>query len=123
MDDLHRKLAPISKAAWKAIDEEAKKHLTVSLGARRIVDFVGPLGWHHSAVELGQVETIDSPPETGVSAALRRVQPLVELRAAVELSRRELENIARGSKDPELDPVRRAARAIALAGDRAIFHG
>jgi uncharacterized linocin/CFP29 family protein len=123
MDDLHRKLAPISKQAWNAIDEEAKKHLKVSLGGRRIVDFKGPFGWPFSAVELGQVEKIDAQPEAGVRAALRRVQPLIELRAPFELSRRELESIARGSKDPDLEPVRRAARAIALTEDRAIFHG
>lgn len=123
MDDLHRKLAPISKEAWAAIDEEAKQHLTVSLGGRRIADFNGPLGWTFSAVELGQVQGIEAPPEPGVSAALRRIQPLVELRASFELSRRELEAIARGSKNPDLDEVRAAARAIALAEDRAIFHG
>ena len=123
MDDLLRKLAPISTEAWAAIDEEAKKHLTVSLGARRIVDFNGPLGWDFSAVTLGKVESIQGDPEPGVTAALRRVQPLVELRAGFELPRRELENIARGRKDPDLEPVRRAARAIALAEDRSIFHG
>jgi uncharacterized linocin/CFP29 family protein len=123
MDDLHRKLAPISKEAWEAIDEEAKKHLTVSLGGRRIADFNGPHGWTFSAVELGEVRGIDAPPQPGVTAALRRVQPLVELRASFELDRRELEAIARGSKNPNLDAVREAARAIALAEDRAIFHG
>jgi uncharacterized linocin/CFP29 family protein len=123
MDDLHRKLAPISSQAWSAIDDEAKKHLTVSLGGRRIVDFIGPLGWSFSSVELGQISPIEAQPEPGVTAALRRVQPLVELRAPFELSRRELESIARGSKDPDLEPVRSAARAIALAEDRAIFHG
>jgi uncharacterized linocin/CFP29 family protein len=123
MDDLHRKLAPISKDAWKAIDEEAKKHLTVSLGGRRIVDFAGPRGWSFSAVELGEVQAVDGQSEPGVSAAVRRVLPLVELRAPFELSRRELENIARGSKDPDLDAVRAAARSIALAEDRAIFYG
>jgi uncharacterized linocin/CFP29 family protein len=123
MDDLHRKLAPISKQAWEAIDDEAKKHLTVGLGGRRIVDFVGPLGWPFSAVELGQVDRVESRPESGVTAGLRRVQPLVELRASFALSRRELENIARGSRDPDLEPVREAARAIALAEDQAIFHG
>ena len=35
MDDLLRKLAPISKEAWAAIDDEAKKHLTVSLRCLR----------------------------------------------------------------------------------------
>ena len=123
MDDLHRKLAPISKDAWKAIDDEAKKHLTVSLGGRRIVDFDGPRGWSFSAVELGRVQAIDTQSEPGVSAAVRRVLPLVELRASFELSRRELENIARGSRDPDLEAVRTAARAVALAEDRAIFYG
>jgi uncharacterized linocin/CFP29 family protein len=123
MDDLLRKLAPISKEAWEAIDDEAKKHLTVSLGGRRIVDFRGPLGWTASAVELGSVRPIEAQPEPGVAAALREVQPLVELRASFELSRRVLENIARGCRDPDLEPVRRAARSIALAEDRAIFHG
>lgn len=123
MDDLHRKLAPISTDAWSAIDDEAKKHLTVSLGGRRIVDFVGPQGWTFSAVETGRVQPIETQPEPGVSAAVRRVLPLVELRAGFELSRRELENIARGSRDPDLEPVRAAARAIALAEDRAIFYG
>jgi uncharacterized linocin/CFP29 family protein len=123
MDDLMRKLAPIPKEAWEAIDDEAKKHLTVSLGGRRIVDFNGPLGWPASSVELGEAAPLEAQPEPGVGAALRRVQPLVEFRAPFELSRRELENIARGKKDPDLEAVRRAARAMALAEDRAIFHG
>lgn len=123
MDDLYRKLAPISKQAWEVIDEEAKKHLTVSLGGRRIVDFSGPHGWAFSAIELGQVRDIEPPAEAGVTAAMRRVQPLIELRAPFELSRVALESIARGAKDPDLEPVRTAARAIARAEDRAIFHG
>ena len=123
MDDLLRKLAPISKGTWQAIDEEAKKHLTVSLGARRIVDFNGPHGWTFSSVDLGEISEIAGPSESGVRAALRRVKPLVELRAPFELSRRELENIARGSKQPDLEPVRMASREIALAEDRAIFNG
>jgi len=31
--------------------------------------------------------------------------------------------LARGAKDANLDPVRHAARAAALAEDRAVFHG
>jgi uncharacterized linocin/CFP29 family protein len=58
-----------------------------------------------------------------VSAALRQVQPLVELRTDFTLSRSEIEVIDRGGPDPDLNPVREAARAIALAEDRAIFHG
>ncbi len=123
MDDLRRELAPISTAAWKVIDAEARAHLEVTLAGRRIVDFTGPLGWTASAVPLGEVDPLPAAPHEGVQAALRRVQRLAELRAPFELSRRELDSIDRGSKTPELEPVRRAARAIAVAEDRAIFHG
>ena len=40
-----------------------------------------------------------------------------------ELSRAELEAIERGAKDFDTDPVIDAARAIAIAEDRAVFHG
>jgi uncharacterized linocin/CFP29 family protein len=40
-----------------------------------------------------------------------------------ELSREELDAVARGAKDPDLDAVRDAARRAATAEDRAIFHG
>jgi uncharacterized linocin/CFP29 family protein len=51
------------------------------------------------------------------------MQPLVELRVPFELSREELEAIGRGAQDMDLDAVREAARAAALAEDRAAFHG
>jgi uncharacterized linocin/CFP29 family protein len=54
---------------------------------------------------------------------LRKVQPLVEFRAAFELPRSELDAIARGAKDADLQPVLDAARAIAIAEDHAVFHG
>jgi uncharacterized linocin/CFP29 family protein len=123
MQDLRRELAPISTVAWKAIDAEASAHLKVILAARRIVDFTGPVGWTVSAVELGRTQPLAKPPREGVSAALRRVQRLVELRACFELSRRELDAIERGAKDVDLDPLRHAARAIGVAEDKIIFHG
>jgi uncharacterized linocin/CFP29 family protein len=106
MDDLRRELAPISAEAWKIIDAEARAHLEVTLAARRIVDFTGPLGWAASAVPLGQADPLPAAPHEGVQAALRRVQRLAELRAPFELSRREIDAIDRGSKTPELEPLR-----------------
>lgn len=123
MDDLRRELAPISTEAWKVIDAEARGRLEVALAARRIVDFTGPLGWSAAAVPVGVAEPLAKAPNEGVQAAIRRVQRLAELRAPFELSRREIDAVDRGSKTPDLEPLRRAALAIAVAEDRAIFHG
>ena len=123
MNDLLRELAPISSAAWAEIDSEAKRTLKLTLAARRLVDFTGPLGWDAAAVSLGRSEPLKPGPAAGVEARLRQAQPLVELRVPFELSREELNAVARGAKDPDLDAVRHAARAAGLAEDRAVFHG
>src|SRR5215813_9709144 len=103
MNDLLRELAPISDAAWKFIDDQAKQALVVELAARKLVDFVGPKGWQESAMNLGRVQAVKGAPSEGVTGAIRQVQPLVELRAPFALSRAELENIARGAVDPDVD--------------------
>ncbi len=123
MNDLLRELAPVSAEAWKEIEAEAKRTLKAMLAARKLVDFDGPLGWGAGAVSLGRTQPIRKSPQEGVQAKLRKVQPLVELRVPFELSREELEAAGRGAKDIALDPVREAARAAALAEDRAVFHG
>ena len=123
MNDLLRELAPVSGEAWKEIEAEAKRTLQAMLAARKLVDFNGPLGWQASAVSLGRTQALRGRTPEGVQARLRKVQPLVELRVPFELSREELEAVARGAKDMALDPVREAARAAALAEDRAVFHG
>ncbi|MGD9536417.1 MAG: family 1 encapsulin nanocompartment shell protein [Alphaproteobacteria bacterium] len=123
MNNLLRELAPISAAAWKEIDEEARRTLKLTLAARKLVDFVGPLGWDACAVSLGRTEPVKPSWREGIESRLRRVQPLVELRVPFELPRSEFEAIERGSKDAELEPVIAAARAIAIAEDAAVFHG
>jgi uncharacterized linocin/CFP29 family protein len=122
VNDLLRALAPIADQAWEMIEEEAKRTLQDILAARKLVDFTGPLGWEASALESGRVRRL-AEPAAGVEARQRSVQPLVELRVPFELSRDELEAVARGAKDPQLDAVRQAARNAALAEDRAVFQG
>jgi len=122
MNDLFRGLAPISPEAWREIDAEAKRTLTLTLAARKIVDFTGPLGWQTSSIDVGRTNDVQAP-EDGVEARVRAVQPLVELRVPFQLSRTELEAIGRGARDADLDPVRDAARKAATAEDRAVFHG
>jgi uncharacterized linocin/CFP29 family protein len=123
MNHLLRELAPISTAGWQEIEKEATRTLKTSLGARRIVDFVGPQGWGASAIGLGRSEGIASPAEGNVRARLRKVLPLVELRVPFEMSRVDLDDAERGAKDVDTDAVIAAARAIAIAEDRAVFHG
>lgn len=123
MNHLLRELAPITSAAWEEIEEEAKRTLKLTLAARKIVDFVGPLGWSHSALDTGRIDAVNESLGANVHAQLRRVQPLVELRVPFTLSRHELESIERGSKDADMEPVIEAARAIAMAEDSAIFQG
>ena len=122
MNDLYRALAPITAEAWTEIEDEARSALTTTLAGRRLVDFRGPLGWHASSIDLGRTHAIESPRE-GAKARLRHVLPLVEVRIPFELDRREIEALARGAKNPELDAAVDAARSAALIEDSAIFNG
>ncbi len=123
MNDLLRELAPISAEAWEEIDEEARRTIKLTLAGRKLVDFVGPLGWDASTVNLGRTESAKEPPRDGVEARLRRAHQLIELRVPFQLSRSELAVIGRGGKDADLQPVIDATRTIAMAEDGAIFHG
>ena len=125
MNGLYRELAPISEAGWSEIDKEATRTLKTMLGARRLVDFSGPLGWHAAAINTGRLEAAAASVPSGGQLEVRRrqVQPLVELRAPFELGRSELEAIDRGAPDPDLDTLIEAAETIARAENRAVFHG
>ncbi len=74
-DHLLRSLAPISEAAWAAIDDEARSRLSGQLAARKLVDFVGPSGWDHSAIPLGHTVDVDSPFDARGRAAAHRPAP------------------------------------------------
>jgi uncharacterized linocin/CFP29 family protein len=123
MNHLFRELAPISDKAWHEIESEAKRTLENFLAARRLVDFTGPHGWADSAIPLGTINVLPNGPTDGVEGASRNVQPLVELRARFSLQRSELDAIDRGHTSPDIEPVVDAARRIATAEDRAVFHG
>ncbi|MFI4987019.1 MAG: family 1 encapsulin nanocompartment shell protein [Alphaproteobacteria bacterium] len=123
MNNLFRALAPVSAAAWSEIDKEAARSLKATLAARRLVDFAGPQGATASAVGTGRLRPLAGLTGSGAEARLRVVLPLVELRVPFELARAELDAVERGAKDPDLDPLIDAARKIAMAEDRAVFHG
>lgn len=122
MNHLHREFAPITAAAWAAIDGAAKEALPVYLAARKVTGFSGPHGWTKSSVPTGRVRAVAAPSE-GVEARLRLVQPLMELRVPFSLERAELETIDRGNPNPALDAVVEAAKRIAAAEDEVVFMG
>lgn len=122
MNSLFRELAPISAKGWGEIESEAKRTLQISLAARKLVDFKGPLGLGTSAINTGRRQSI-GPLENGAEASLRESQPLVEVRVPFELKRADLDSIERGADDADLDPVIEAAQQLARIEDRAVFHG
>ncbi|MGH2915230.1 MAG: family 1 encapsulin nanocompartment shell protein [Solirubrobacteraceae bacterium] len=120
---LLRSHAPLSDSNWKLLDDEARARLSVALAARKLVDFSGPHGWQHSATNLGRVQPVAKTPCDDISAQQRRVLPLVEVRAEFEISRAELRDDDRGAADVDLAPLDGAAHRIAVAENRAVFHG
>jgi len=122
MNNLTRELAPISSAAWEAIDAEARRVLRLTLAGRKLVDFKGPLGAEAAAVNLGRVTRLKSSPVAEVDAGRREALPLIVLRTYFDMSRDELDAVERGAEDPDLDPLIDAATRIAHAEDTAIFH-
>lgn len=122
MNNLYRELAPVSDAAWEQIEEEAARTFKRLVAGRRVVDVSGPHGLAHASVGLGRLSSVAAPAD-GISAAVNRVAPLVELRVPFTLSRTEIDSVARGSQDADWDPLKDAAKQIAFAEDRAIFDG
>ena len=124
MDLLKRKLAPILPEAWKLIDDEATRVLKLHLAGRKIVDFDGPKGWRKAAVSTGRLDILNAPElPKDIGIGIREVQPLIEVRIPIVLSIMDLDTVARGADDPDLDNVVIAAEKIAGVENRAIFHG
>ncbi len=122
MNHLLRELAPVSDAAWAAIEDEVKPRITAYLAARKLVDFAGPHGWSHSATNLGRTVAVDGT-SAGVEARQRQVLALVELRAPFDVSRRELDDVERGASDTDFSALDDAARRLAVAENATVFHG
>ena len=123
MNHLMRELAPVTDEAWAQIEAEATRSITHVLAGRRLVDFSGPHGWGHGAVDVGRADQVDPGELDGVEVAQRSVLPLLEVRSAFSLSRSELAAADRGATDLDLSAVITAGRAAGLAEDHVVFHG
>ena len=125
MNNLHRELAPVSDAAWASIEAEARRTFEQNVAGRRVVDVQGPDGPGLASVGTGHLAEIQPPGDdpAGILAWLRIAQQLVQLRVPFTVSRLDVDNVERGAQDADWQPVKDAARQIAFAEDRAIFHG
>jgi uncharacterized linocin/CFP29 family protein len=122
-DLLRRHHAPIAPQSWAAIDEQAREVLTANLSARRVVDVSGPHGFSHAAVNLGRLDPGRVDAGNGVLYGIRKLLPLVEVRVPFTLDLWELDDVVRGARDPNLDPLIEAAGKLAAFEERAVYHG
>ncbi|MFG2820094.1 family 1 encapsulin nanocompartment shell protein [Kitasatospora sp. NPDC048365] len=122
MDNLHRKLAPISAAAWQELEDEVRSTFTLHLAGRRVVDLDGPHGSAFAAAGTGHLRPAGRP-APGVSARVHQVRAAMELRHPFTLSREAIDSVERGSGDSDWQPAKDAARAMALTEDRIVFEG
>jgi uncharacterized linocin/CFP29 family protein len=122
MNNLHRKLAPISEAAWDQIEEEATRTLKRYLAARKLVDLLGPNGFDLSAVGTGHTSEV-APLCDGLKVAKREAKPVIELRVPFRLTRKAIDDVERGSNDSDWQPLKDAAKIIAFAEDHVVVEG
>ncbi|MDH6198861.1 putative linocin/CFP29 family protein [Mycobacterium frederiksbergense] len=122
MNNLYRELAPITESAWADIELEASRTFKRHIAGRRVVDVSEPGGPVTAAIGTGHLLDVN-PPSDGVVAHLRDAKPLVQLRVPFTVSRKDIDDVERGSHDSDWDPVKDAAKKLAFVEDRAIFEG
>jgi uncharacterized linocin/CFP29 family protein len=122
MNNLHRELAPISAAAWASIEDEAKRTFTLHLAGRRVIDVSEPGDDVLSAVGTGHLADVDAPAD-GVTARARIALPVIEFQVPFTVSRQAIDDVERGAEDPDWQPVKDAARTMAMAEDVTVFDG
>ncbi len=123
MDLFKRSLAPIIEEAWAEVDQFAKEVFTTHLSARKFVDVVGPMGEDFSAVNVGRLTLPNNQSKNEVGYGIRKVLPIVETNIEFELDIWELDNIARGEKDADLDALEEAVIKSSAFEENAIYKG
>lgn len=123
MDILKQQLAPVSSEAWEEIKKEAKRFLSQHLSARKFVEVEGPKGWDYAAVSSGRLVIPENQDKKDVVYGINKVQPLIEPRVIFSLNIWELDNLTRGARDINLDPMEEAAIKLAEFEDKTVYYG
>jgi len=122
-DILRRDMAPITDEAWREIERQSSRILKGNLSGRKLVDFCGPHGWQFAAVNLGRLDVGFEETKGGVAWGMHKVLPLVEIRVPFTLGIWELDDVARGAKNPDLHGLTEAARKVAIFEETALYRG
>jgi len=117
----NRGLAPISDETWKEIEDRLMEVFKSHLSARKVVKVVGPKGLDYNVISEGRLEEIHEEGE--LFYANYKVTPLTEVRVEFELDKWELDNVLRGAKDVDYEPLEEAAKKIALFEESVIYNG
>src|SRR5699024_7280940 len=107
--------------AWKEIDERASEVLKNYLSGRRVVKVTGPKGWEYNVVTEGRLENIVE--EDDICYGTYKALPLVETRVEFDMNRWELDNLNRGGKHNDYNPLEDAVKKIALFEENVIYNG
>ena len=118
---LYRDLAPITEEAWEEIDERAEEVLKSYLTGRKVFKVNGPKGLDYNVISEGRLVHIEE--KGNICHGNYEVLPLTEVRSEFEIDRWELDNIARGAKDVDYEPLETALKEVALFEDDVIYNG
>lgn len=118
---LYRDLAPITEETWEEIDDRAAEVLKSYLTGRKVVKVNGPKGLDFNVITEGRLVNVEE--EGNICHGNYEVLPLTEVRREFEIDRWELDNIARGAKDVDYEPLETALKEVALFEDNAIYNG
>ncbi|MCF6464084.1 family 1 encapsulin nanocompartment shell protein [Clostridium sp. Cult1] len=118
---LYKELAPITKEAWEEIEDRLMEVFKTYLSARRVVKVEGPKGLDFNVITDGRLGEIKE--DGDLCYGNYQVLPLTEARVEFEMDRWELDNITRGAKDIDYEPLEKAAKKIALFEENAVYNG
>ncbi|MDO5754792.1 MAG: family 1 encapsulin nanocompartment shell protein [Tissierellia bacterium] len=121
MDLLKRSIAPITEEAWNEIDDAAVDVINAKLTGRRVLKVQGPYGFEKNSVDEGRLVLFDD--DSDVQKGSYKLRNLIEARVEFELPKWELDNIERGAKDLDLDPLEEAVEKLCQFEDDLIYNG
>ncbi len=123
MDIFKQSLAPIPQEAWEEINARAEDVIAAYLTTRKSLEVNGPFGLDKTSVSTGRLSLVEVKKSDNVKIGLYETKSLLETRINFHLSRWELDNVLRGAKDIDLEPLEEAVKEVVLFEENTIYNG